>query len=350
MEQQAKYADILGMFDAARHCLMLESCVLRPRVSETVKFFVTGGSGFVGRRVVEAGKSLGWHSVYQSRSATENAEWQFVTQIDGDTDWSGALTGVDVVVHCAARVHQMTESQSPEDVLASYREVNTLGTLNLARQAAQSGVKRFVFISSIKVNGEKTEKGGAFEPTLADSPTDPYGLSKYEAEIGLREIAEETGMEVVIIRPPLVYGPGVKANFESMMKLMRKGIPLPFGAIDNQRSLVYIDNLVSLIMTCCEHPNAANKTFLVSDNDDVSTTRLMQQIADSMSRPARLIPIPQSLIELSAKVLGKSHLSDRLCGNLQLNVTDTLNTLSWKPPVTFEKGINETVSAFLSDK
>ncbi|WP_281544269.1 SDR family oxidoreductase [Grimontia sp. SpTr1] len=315
-----------------------------------MKFFVTGGSGFVGRRVVEAGKSLGWHSVYQSRSATENAEWQFVTQIDGDTDWSGALTGVDVVVHCAARVHQMTESQSPEDVLASYREVNTLGTLNLARQAAQSGVKRFVFISSIKVNGEKTEKGGAFEPTLADSPTDPYGLSKYEAEIGLREIAEETGLEVVIIRPPLVYGPGVKANFESMMKLMRKGIPLPFGAINNQRSLVYIDNLVSLIMTCCEHPNAANKTFLVSDNDDVSTTRLMQQIADSMSRPARLIPIPQSLIEVSAKVLGKSHLSDRLCGNLQLNVTETLNTLSWKPPVTFEKGIHETVSAFLSDK
>lgn len=315
-----------------------------------MKFFVTGGSGFVGRRVVEAGKSLGWQCTYQSRSANITPESHFVTSIDGDTDWSFALTGVDVVVHCAARVHQMTELQSPEDVLASYREVNTSGTLNLARQAAQSGVKRFVFISSIKVNGEKTLKGEAFEPSLTHSPTDPYGLSKYEAEVGLKKMAAETGFEVVIIRPPLVYGPGVKANFESMMKLMRKGIPLPFGAINNQRSLVYIDNLVSLILTCCKHPEAANRTFLVSDNDDVSTTRLMQQIADSMPRPARLIPIPQSLIEVSAKLLGKSHLSDRLCGNLQLDVTETLNTLSWKPPVTFEKGIHETVSAFLSDK
>lgn len=338
------------MFDAGRHCLMLESCVLRARVSETVKFFVTGGSGFVGRRVVEAGKSLGWQCIYQSRTATINLKSQFVTSIDGDTDWSSALTGVDVVVHCAARVHQMTESQSPEDVLASYREVNTLGTLNLARQAAQSGVKRIVFISSTKVNGEKTEKGEAFGPTMAETPTDPYGLSKYEAEVGLKKVAAETGIEVVIIRPPLVYGPGVKANFESMMKLMRKGIPLPFGAINNQRSLVYIDNLVSLILTCCERPEAANRTFLVSDNNDVSTTKLMQQIADNMARPSRLIPIPQSLIEVGARLLGKSHLSDRLCGNLQLDVTETLNTLSWKPPVTFEKGIQETVSAFLSDK
>ncbi|KKD61329.1 NAD-dependent dehydratase [Grimontia sp. AD028] len=315
-----------------------------------MNIFVTGGSGFVGRRVVEAGKSLGWQCTYQSRSETINLESQFVTSINGDTDWFPALTGVEVLVHCAARVHQMTESQSPEDVLASYQEVNTLGTLNLARQAAQSGVKRFVFISSIKVNGERTKKGGAFEPILAEPPTDPYGLSKYEAEVGLKSVAAETGMEVVIIRPPLVYGPGVKANFESMMKLMRKGIPLPFGAINNQRSLVFIDNLVSLILTCCKHPNAANKIFLVSDNDDVSTTRLMQQIADSMASSSRLVPIPQSLIEVSAKVLGKSHLSDRLCGNLQLDVTETLNTLSWKPPVTFEKGIQETVSAFLSDK
>lgn len=313
-----------------------------------MRLLVTGALGFVSSQLIK--KLQKEHLEYVSHVRRGLNKGDFVADISKNVDWSPALTGVEVVVHCAARVHQMTESQSPEDVLASYREVNTLGTLNLARQAAQSGVKRFVFISSIKVNGEKTEKGGAFEPILANSPTDPYGLSKYEAEIGLREIAEETGMEVVIIRPPLVYGPGVKANFESMMKLIRKGIPLPFGAINNQRSLVYIDNLVSLILTCCEHPNAANKTFLVSDNDDVSTTRLMQQIANSMSRPARLIPIPQSLIEVSAKVLGKSHLSDRLCGNLQLDVTETLNTLSWKPPVTFEKGIQETVSAFLSDE
>lgn len=313
-----------------------------------MRLLVTGSRGFVSSQLI--GKAIKGHfeCISHVRSGLNNGD--FVADISKSVDWSPALIGVDVVVHCAARVHQMTESQSPEDVLASYREVNTLGTLNLARQAAQSGVKRFVFLSSIKVNGEKTEKGEAFKPTLADSPADPYGLSKYEAEVGLKTIADETGLEVVIIRPPLVYGPGVKANFEAMMKLMRKGIPLPFGAINNQRSLVYIDNLVSLILTCCEHPDAANRTFLVSDNDDVSTTRLMKQIAISMGRSSRLVPIPQSVIEVGAKMLGKSHLSDRLCGNLQLNITETINTLSWKPPVSFEKGIHDTVSAFLADK
>lgn len=311
---------------------------------------MTGGSGFVGSKVVEAANLLEWKCSYQSRSPQGSLESYTISHIDGSTDWFTAIDGVDVVIHSAARVHQMTESQSSNEVLDSYREVNALGTLNLARQSAQRGVKRFIFISSVKVNGEQTQKSETFKATVTNPPTDPYALSKYEAEAGLRDIAKESGMEVVIIRPPLVYGPGVRANFKTMMDYVYKGVPLPFGAINNRRSLVYIDNLVSLILTCCEHPAAANKTFLVSDNEDVSTTRLMKEIARCMEKSSRLLPISQRVIEAIAKTLGKSNLSARVCGNLQLDISDTLCSLSWKPPVTFEQGIEHTVTAYLANK
>ncbi|PML45748.1 NAD-dependent epimerase/dehydratase family protein, partial [Vibrio sp. 10N.261.52.A1] len=236
---------------------------------------------------------------------------------------------------------------SEQDALAAYRDINTLGTLNLAKQAAEAGVKRFVFVSSIKVNGEFTEPGSAFLPNLDNIPKDPYGLSKYEAEVELTKLSKETGLEVVIVRPPLVYGPGVKANFLSMMRMVEKAIPLPFGAIHNKRSLVYVDNLSSLILTCCEHPSAPGHTFLASDNQDVSTSQLIRAIALSMDKSPRLLPIPMPWIRAGASVLRKQHVAQRVCGNLQVETRHAKEILGWIPPVTFEDGISKTVEAYL---
>lgn len=314
-----------------------------------MNILVTGSTGFVGSRVVKLAKGRDWAVIPVVRKQIEPLTNSLVIpSIDDSTDWSGAFGGVDCVVHCAARVHQMNESE--QDALTAYRETNTLGTLNLAKQAAEAGVKRFVFVSSIKVNGEFTEPGSPFLPNLDNIPKDPYGLSKYEAEVELAKLSKETGLEVVIIRPPLVYGPGVKANFLSMMRMIDKGIPLPFGAIKNQRSLVYLDNLSDLILTCCEHPSATGRTFLVSDDHDVSTTQLMRTIALSMGKAPRLLPIPMSLIQLAASVLNKKHIAQRICGNLQVEVGLTKEVLGWKPPVTFEQGIKNTVQAYLDSK
>ncbi len=238
-------------------------------------------------------------------------------------------------------------NESEQDALAAYQEVNKLGTLNLAKQAAEASVKRFVFVSSIKVNGEFSEPNLPFEPNLNNTPQDPYGLSKHEAEVELAKLSKETGLEVVIIRPPLVYGPGVKANFLSMMRLIDKGIPLPFGAIKNQRSLVYLDNLSDLILMGCEHPLASGQTFLASDDHDVSTTQLIRTIAQSMGKSPRLIPIPMSWIQAGASALKKKHIAQRVCGNLQVDIGLTKEILGWKPPVSFEQGIKRTVEAYL---
>ncbi|WP_333913726.1 UDP-glucose 4-epimerase family protein [Vibrio coralliirubri] len=310
-----------------------------------MKVLVTGSTGFVGSRVVGLSEEREWDVVPVVRKVGQIQPNSFVaSSIDSVTDWSGAFEGVDCVVHCAARVHQMNETE--QDALIAYRDINTLGTLNLAKQAADAGVKRFVFVSSIKVNGEYSEPNLPFEPNLNNTTQDPYGLSKYEAEVELAKLSRETGLEVVVIRPPLVYGPGVKANFLSMMRMIDKGIPLPFGAIKNQRSLVYLDNLSDLILTCCEHPSAPGRTFLVSDDNDVSTTQLMQIIAHAMGKSPRLIPIPMSLIQLGASVLKKQQVAQRVCGSLQVEIGLTKDILGWKPPVTFEQGIKRTVEAY----
>ncbi len=312
-----------------------------------MRLLITGASGLVGSAVVEAALEKDFDVLGQVREQKVDRVPSFNSEISLDTDWTKALEGVDCVVHCAARVHQMTESSiSP---IEAYREVNTFGTLNLARQAAENNVKRFVFISSIKVNGEFTALNAPFVNDSENVPTDPYGLSKYEAEQGLWELAAETGLEVVIIRPPLVYGPGVKANFLSMMRWVEKGIPLPLGAINNVRSLVFLDNLVDLILTCCVNPKAKGETFLVSDNDDVSTSQLLNVVAQAMSRPNRMLPIPMSLLNFAARLIGKPQIAQRLCGNLQVDISHTMDTLSWKPPYSLEDGVKKTVDAYLKN-
>jgi nucleoside-diphosphate-sugar epimerase len=246
------------------------------------------------------------------------------------------LSGVDIVIHCAARAHVMQEGEV--NALDAYREINTIATLELARQAARAGAKRFIFLSSIKVNGEKTIDHSRFKPTDTPKPEDPYGISKWEAEQGLRDLATETGMEVVIIRPPLVYGFGVKGNFSSITKLVAKGLPLPLGAVHNKRSLVALDNLVDLIITCVDHPKAANQTFLVSDGDDLSTTQLLQHVAEGMGAPSRLIPVPASWLQFGATLFGKKAIAQRVLGSLQVDISHTQKCLNWSPPLTVKQG------------
>lgn len=251
------------------------------------------------------------------------------------------MQGVDALVHCAARVHVMQDDAA--DPLDAYRLVNVEGTLNLARQAATAGVQRFVFVSSIKVNGEASLSGQPFTTDDVPTPLDPYGVSKLEAEQGLRELEAQTGMDVVIVRPTLVYGPGVKANFASMMLWVERGVPLPMGAIHNARSMVALDNLVDLLVTCLKHPAAAGQTFLVSDGEDVSTTELLRRTAQAMGKKALLLPVPAFLLELGAAMLGKRAVAQRLCGSLQVDIEKTRRLLGWKPPLTLNQGLKKAV-------
>jgi nucleoside-diphosphate-sugar epimerase len=310
---------------------------------------VTGASGFVGRALCASlvNRSPFRISV-QNKSKNEllqNVE-AFEASLSPDQDWSHALSGVSVVVHCAARVHVMSDKAA--NPLLEFRRVNVDGTLNLAHQAAKAGVRRFVFISSIKVNGEYTALGNPFKADQIPTPGDPYGVSKYEAEMGLMELAKETGMEVVIVRPPLVYGPGVKANFLSMMNWLQRGFPLPLGGVTkNRRSFIYIDNLVSLIITCINHPAAANQTFLVSDDEDLSTTLLLGRMAEALGVSSRLIPVPESFIRFGANLIGRSDITQRLCGTLQVDIKKTKDLLGWVPPVIVDEGLRQTATHFL---
>jgi nucleoside-diphosphate-sugar epimerase len=303
---------------------------------------VTGATGFVGRSLVEHLFKGGIRVRGCSRRqniAIQNCSNLFISHdMSKNTEWNKALLDIDIVIHTAARVHIMDDSAA--DPLTEFRNVNTAGTLNLARQAADAGIKRFIFISSIKVNGEMSEQNLPFKEDDSYIPLDAYGLSKYEAEQGLLVIAEETGMEVVIIRPPLVYGPNVKANFASMMKWIHSGIPLPFGAIYNQRSLVALDNLVDFISLCADRaksPKAANQVFLISDDEDVSTTTLLQKVAMAFGKQPRLIPIPVGWLIFAAKLIGKGDMANRLFGSLQVDSSKARDLLGWQPVVTMDE-------------
>jgi nucleoside-diphosphate-sugar epimerase len=300
---------------------------------------LTGAGGFIGRALCAEAVARGTAVRGTSRSQSglpKGVENVVIGSIGVSTDWGGVLNGCNVIIHLAARVHVMQEANA--DPLPEYRRVNVLGTLNLAEQAAKSGVRRFVFISSIGVNGALTFKK-PFTSEDQAQPHSPYAQSKYEAELGLQDLAAKTGMEVVIIRPPLVYGPGAPGNFGSLMGWLQRGVPLPLGAIHNQRSLVALDNLVDLIVTCLTHPAAANQTFLVSDGEDVSTTELLRRMGQAMGRPARLIPVPASWLKLAATLVGKQDVAQRLCGSLQVDIEKTRRLLGWTPPLSLDEGL-----------
>lgn len=302
---------------------------------------VTGANGFVGLALRERLQKDGVSARYAFRalnSGQDIAREIAIGQLSADTDWTTALTNVKHVVHLAARVHVMNDKSA--EPLIDFRRVNVEGAVNLARQAAAAGVRRFIFSSSVKVNGELTETGRPFTADDVPDPEDPYGISKYEAEQLLCQIASQTGMEVVIIRPPLVYGPGVKANFQSMMHWLARGIPLPLAAVtENRRSLVALDNLVDLIVTCLNHPAAANQTFMVSDGEDLSTTDLLRRMGEAQGTPARLLYMPLAAVKLGATLIGKQSIYQRLCGSLQVDITKTRQLLDWTPPISVDEGL-----------
>jgi nucleoside-diphosphate-sugar epimerase len=308
---------------------------------------VTGANGFVGRALCRdlAGRGLPVRAAVRGRGTLEGAV--AVGDLADETDWSKALDGVEVVVHLAARVHVMHETLS--DPLAAFRAVNVGASLNLARQCLAHGVKRFVYVSSIKVNGEVTQPGLPFRHDDLPRPQDPYGISKLEAERGLMALAESRGLELVIVRPPLVYGPGVGANFGKMIEWVRRGVPLPLGAVHNRRALVYIDNLTDLLVAACRHRGAANRVLLVSDGTDVSTTTMLNVIAAALGRPSRLMPVPARLVGSVAGVLGQRSAAQRLLGSLELDIVATQRWLGWAPPVGFEQAIAATVGAHVAE-
>lgn len=310
---------------------------------------VTGSSGFVGQRLTTTLLHAGYGVRGVARSSPLNvvgARYEFapIGDFSEVSNWQTLLAGVSTIVHTIARVHIMGDkAMSPLD---EFRKLNVQATLNLASQAAAEGVKRFIFISSIKVNGESTQDDKPFLETDDTVPTDPYGLSKFEAEQGLLAIAQQTNMEVVIIRPPLIYGPGVKANFASMMKWVKRGIPLPLGAVDNKRSLIALENLVDFITRCIEHPKAANEIFLISDGLAISTTELMHKVAKAFGNKAVLIPIPVSLMKFSASMIGKQAVADRLFGSLEVDSTKARNLLGWQPIITMDEQLKKMAVVF----
>lgn len=309
-----------------------------------MRLLITGASGFVGKAlcVEAAARGFSVRSAFRTFSDfPKSNECVVVGDIDDSTNWSDALRGCDVVVHLAARAHVMNETSL--DSLTEFRQVNVEGTLNLARQAVDLGLRRFIYISSIGVNGAETF-GAPFGLMDKPVPHSHYAVSKYEAELGLQKIAVETGIEIVTIRPPIVYGPNAPGNFGSLMRLLHRGLPLPMGAVtQNRRSLVALDNLVDLILTCVLHPKAANQTFLVSDGEDISTTELLKRMGRAMNRKVRLLPVPVSLLSFSASFFGKRNMAQSLLGSLQVDITKTREVLHWNPPVSMDEGLRRAV-------
>ena len=335
-------------------------CVLIPGVGKPKiwmdflmpEILVTGATGFVGKALVQRllTEDKARHVAVAARRDGQQWPERVLPRVTGDlepsTDWSVALAGVSTVVHCAARVHLMADTAV--DPIAEFRRVNVLGTSNLARQAAAAGVRRFVFVSSIGVNGAATSHR-PFTSEDQAQPHSPYAQSKYEAELGLKALTAETGIEVVIIRPPLVYGPGAPGNFGSLMRWLKRGVPLPLGNIHNQRSLVGLDNLIDLIVTCLTHPAAANQTFLVSDGEDVSTKDLLRRMGQAMGHPARLIPVPTSWLRIAAAVVGKQDVAQRLCGSLQVDIEKARQLLGWSPPLTLDEGLKKAAEGYVRE-
>ena len=311
-----------------------------------MRVLVTGATGFIGSALVSRLDTDGVAvrgAVRRAVPVSGSFEPVMVGAIDGATEWADTLAGVDAVVHLAARVHVMDEPEA--DPPEAFRRVNVEGSLRLARQAAEAGVRRFVFVSSVKVNGEETPMGQPFCEADVPAPEDPYGVSKREAEDGLRALSAETGLEVVIIRPPLVYGPGVGGNFGSLLRWVHKGVPLPLGTVtQNRRSLVALDNLVDLILTCLDRPAAAGETFLVADGEDVSTAGLLRKGGDALERPARLVPVPVWMLRAGAAALGKRKMARRLLGSLQVDASKAREVLGWVPPVSLDEGLRRAVA------
>jgi len=315
---------------------------------------ITGGNGFIGSGLINTLASIPNFSIkgsVRSKGGTNfPASVETIRNLDVDTDigWLEALSGVDCVIHCAARYHIKNESSG--DLLAICRKVNVDGTMRLARLAAQAGARRFIFISSLKVNGEFSDPGRPFVETDSPQPFYPYGISKLEAENALLQFSASSKMDVVIIRPPPVYGPGVKANFLAMMRFLDYRLPLPLGGIKNLRSYIGLANLVSFVELCIKHPSASNQIFFVSDDDDLSTARLLKMMSSALGRPSLLVPAPKKFLTFLANIVGRQYIPELLFGNFQADISKAKQLLGWKPPESVQKGMKKTALHYLSNK
>lgn len=314
-----------------------------------MRVLVTGASGFIGQSVCSKLLRQGFlvrGALRKNNEFQNGIELNVVGEINGVTEWGNALAEVDIVIHLAARVHIINDVAV--EPLAEFRQVNVLGTESLARQAVRAGVRRLVYVSSIKVNGEETEGALSYSERDVAVPRDPYGISKWEAEQVLHRVAKETGLEVVIVRPPLVYGSGVKGNFVQMLSVLSKGVPLPLSLVKNRRSLIYVENLADALILCATHPAADGQTYLLSDGDDVSTPDLLRQLGAAMGRPARLFPCHSVLLKLAGHLFGKSEQIERLLGSLRIDSGKIRRELNWHPPYTLQEGLRKTGESFVA--
>lgn len=307
---------------------------------------VTGASGFIGGAIW---RTLRQHSAAEQvigacRAPQHDSAFLRAPDLAASSDWTSLVDGMGTIIHCAAHVRATRDAD--RDAVQALQRVNVSGTVSLAQQAADSGVGRFIFLSSVKVHGESTLPGKPFNHLDDAKPEDAYGRSKAEAETQLQRLASTTGMEIVIIRPPLVYGPGVGGNVASLLKALERGVPLPLGAITmNRRSMVALDNLVDLVIRCIDHPAAANQSFLVSDGEDLSTAQLITRLGAAMNTPPRLFSVPARILSIAARMIGKHAVAQRLLGNLQVDIEHTCNTLQWQPPISVEAGLRQTVTS-----